>query len=452
MKHLFLFSAFGLCASLCAHGEVESKASPSKKTALKIAVKKNGSSSVEVVARVGKHAITSKDLQDRIDLILVTSHSPLNEDNRKALREQVLKNLIEELVQLTVAQKYKVEAKDKEITESIEHMAKENGATVKSLEASLAAQGIPLASLKDRIRAQLSWNNFIRGAYAHTLHVTEEDIQTYHTDLKANENKAQYEVFEIFLRSDPETQTSVKKQADDIVAKVRNGANFRMLAQQFSHSPSASRGGYLGWVSDTHEGNQAYTKLEPSQISSPVQTNHGYYIYYLAEKKLPGQVLQSSQLISYTQITVPLTKGFTPETDPYLQTHMQGLMEAKNGQEFEKIARERELHIEKIKDRPLRQVPVEYHGFFKDLKIGTPSQPAMTPDGLMIVIVNNRRTPEPPKPASKEETKEILENAKLSKISIRDLTKHLQGVFIEITHPAEFPGIPYGVRKSDTKS
>lgn len=408
------------------------------------ASKKSTTSTAEAVAVVGKKVITRKDLNDRIDLILVTSHSPVTQESRAAIREQVLKNMIEELVQLQVAQKFKVEAKDKEVMDSITHIAKENGATVAQMESSLKSQGVPLSSLKDRMRAQLSWNNFVRGAYSHTVHVSDKDIETYLNNLKADQEKEQYEVFEIFLRTDGKDSESVKKQASNLVAKIKSGANFRMLAQQFSQSPSASRGGYLGWVNGTHEGNQTYTQLETGQVSSPVQTGSGYYIYYLADKKLPGQSQQSGQLISYKQILVPLTAGFTPETDPYLKAHMEALMEAKDLKDFDRIVKERELKNEVVKDRPIRQIPQEYQGFFNSLPIGKASQPALTPDGLLIIVVTQKRAAEPPKPPSKEEAKDILEGERLSKISIRDLTKHITGAFIQITQPGDFPNVQYG--------
>ncbi len=419
-------------------------ASISIASAVKPSTDKRSTSTAEAVAIVGKKVITSKDLEDRIDLILITSHTTLTPDNRSAIREQVLKNMIEELVQLQVAQKYKVEAKDKEVMDAIEHIAKENGATVAQMESSFESQGVPLSSLKDRMRAQLSWNNFVRGAYSHTLHVSDQDVDIYLTSLKNDQEKEQYEVFEIFLRTDGKDADSVRAQANALVSKIKSGANFRMLAQQFSQSPSASRGGYLGWINATHEGNQTYTQLSPGQVSSPVQTGGGFYIYYLADKKLPGQSQQSGQLISYKQILVPLTSGFTPDSDPYLKAHMDALMEAKNLSDFERIVKERELKSEVVKDRPLRQIPQEYQSFFNSLPVGKASEPALTPDGLVIVVVTQKRQAEPPKPPTKEEAKDILEGERLSKISIRDLTKHITGAYIKITKPADFPNIQYG--------
>lgn len=400
--------------------------------------------SASAVAIVGKKIITQKDLQDRIDLILVTSHSPVTNENRASIREQVLKNMIEELVQVQVAEKYKVAAKDKDVMNSIDHIAKENGGSLKQLEDSLKQHGVPLSSLKERIRAQLSWNNFIRGAYSHTVHITDKDVEKYLSDLKADEQKEQFEVYEIFLRSDKGDIESVKRQADNLVGKIRSGANFRIIAQQFSQSPSASRGGYLGWVNATQEGSQTYTNLQVGQVSAPVKTNHGYYIYYLADKKLPGQSQQGGDLISYKQVLIPVTEGLSPESDPYLAAHVNELMETMSLAEFEKTAKERNLQLQTVKDRPFNQIQKEHQAFFNTLTTGKPSQPVLTPDGMVIIIVTGKRRADPPKPPSKEEAKDILESQRLALISSRDLAKQIGAMYISLPSKSEFPNLNYG--------
>ncbi len=64
-------------------------------------------------------------------------------------------------------------------------------------------------------------------------------------------NKAHYHVMEIFVPVDnPEQDAKVKKDAEEIVNQLHQGAPFAMVARQFSQHPTAATGGDIGWVYD----------------------------------------------------------------------------------------------------------------------------------------------------------------------------------------------------------
>lgn len=412
------------------------------------ASKKQGNSSkksMDIVAIVGDKSITEKDLETRIKLILVTSHIPVTAENIQSLREQVLKNMIEEYVQVATATKFKVLAKESDITAALAQVAKENKMTLEQLESMLKQNGIHINYLRERMKAQLSWINFVRGAYSHTLHIGEKEIDAYFEKEKENAQKDQFDIYEIFLRADDVSQLpAVEAQAQNLIKQLKAGASFRMLAQQFSNSPSAAKGGYVGWVTKNHEGSKAYEALEPGQVSYPVKTNHGYYIYYLADKKLAGQGSTGDVLVSYKQVTIPLTAGFKPEDDPYLSAHLNELMPAKSVSEFERAAKERDLRIQSVSDRKLSHFPPEFRSFIETLSVGKPSMPSLTPDGMMIMVVYNKKAAEPEKTLSRNEAKGAMESDKLSKIASQNLTQMIGKTYIKLYNPTEFPSLTYG--------
>lgn len=435
------------CIFVCEASFVEAKTRVTKR------LNESSIKNVTLIGEVAGQPITGRDLEARVALVLLTSHMPLNDENKRSIREQVLKNMIEELVQLETAKKYKVTAKDAEIKGSLQNIAKENNMSLSQLEEMLKSHGISIGYMRDRIKAQLSWINFVRGAYGHMAHVSEKDIDQYYKKLQESEKKDQYEIYEIFLRVDGSTEdAAVKKQAERIIEEIRKGGNFRVQAQQFSNSPSASNGGAVGWVTAAHEGFKYFSLLEPGQlISKPARTNHGYYIYFLADKKLAGQAAGSEALISYKKIRVPLTPGFKPEDDPYLAMHMNELMACKSVKDLERVAKERDLPTEAAVDRKMAQIPSEMHGFFRSLSVGQVPQPVFTPEGMLFIILTGRRAGEPEKPPSREETKQILESEKLSKFASQYLTQLLSRTYIKLHTPEEFPNISYGKSSKITK-
>lgn len=410
----------------------------------------------EILAVVGTNkVITALDLEQRVKLILVTSGIPINADNIKMLREQVLKNMIDEYVQLQTAERFKVLAKDSEIDETLDFMAKEAGTTKAKMIANLTSHGVPVSSLRERIKAQLSWLNFVRAAYGHNIDVTDQEVEERMRKNKENETRDAFRVFEIFLRADgPSQMASVKQQADTLIRKLKEGADFRAIAQQFSNSPSASRGGDLGYLpasqsaGDTSTSTliggsgdpKAYENLQVGQVSYPVQTTHGYYIYMLADKR-SGGVSAQDKLISYKRILIPLTKGYQPEEDPFLTAHLKALSMASSSGDLLKIAKERDLAIDVTTGKSLAHFPPELKAFFESIPVGGHSQPTLTPEGMVILLVTERKNAEPPKPLTQDQVKEQIENEKLSRVAAQNLNDLVRKTRVELRAKAEFPAL-----------
>ena len=82
---------------------------------------------------------------------------------------------------------------------------------------------------------------------------------------------------------------SVKKQAEDILAKARAGADFAELAKKYSEDEdSAKKGGdldYFGKGRMVPQFEQKAFSMQPGEISDLVKTQFGYHIIKLVDKK-----------------------------------------------------------------------------------------------------------------------------------------------------------------------
>lgn len=70
--------------------------------------------------------------------------------------------------------------------------------------------------------------------------------------------------------------------------RLKNGEDFAKLARQYSDDNSAKSGGDLGWLNpgDTvPQFDQAMNALQPNQISAPVQTQFGWHIIQVLERR-----------------------------------------------------------------------------------------------------------------------------------------------------------------------
>ena len=72
-----------------------------------------------------------------------------------------------------------------------------------------------------------------------------------------------------------------RSMADDILRRVKQGAQFESLAKEFSACPSKSSGGDLGWFGAgkmVAAFESAVKNMSAGSISDIVQTQFGYHI------------------------------------------------------------------------------------------------------------------------------------------------------------------------------
>jgi peptidyl-prolyl cis-trans isomerase D len=120
--------------------------------------------------------------------------------------------------------------------------------------------------------------------------ISPQDVQRYYED-----NEQQYSTPEqvrashILLKTEGKDDAAVKKQAEDLLAKVKAGGDFAELATKFSEDEgSAKKGGdldFFGKGQMVPEFEKTAFALQPGQISDLVKTQYGYHIIKVTDKK-----------------------------------------------------------------------------------------------------------------------------------------------------------------------
>ena len=111
--------------------------------------------------------------------------------------------------------------------------------------------------------------------------VTDEAIQSLY-----DKQIAQFEGEEEFNASHILVET--EDEAKEIVAQLADGADFATLAQEKSTGPTGPNGGLLGWFgmgAMVPEFENAVVALEKGQVSDPVQTQFGWHVIILNDKR-----------------------------------------------------------------------------------------------------------------------------------------------------------------------
>ncbi|HEY4140435.1 MAG TPA: SurA N-terminal domain-containing protein [Pseudolabrys sp.] len=123
----------------------------------------------QVVVVANGSPITELDIQQRSKLIATSSHKPTS-------RQEVINELIDDRIKIAKGKVYGLEAADSEVDAAFENMARRQRITPQQFGQMLERSGISPGAIKARIRAELVWNQLVRGKFNSTLQIGESDI------------------------------------------------------------------------------------------------------------------------------------------------------------------------------------------------------------------------------------------------------------------------------------
>lgn len=270
----------------------------------------------KIAAIVNDNPITEYDVYQRLAFIVSQAGFQLTEDDIGQMREQILRALIDETLKLEEALEYEVSPQRAEIDAQLQEIAAQSNMTIEQVTASLNSLNIGIVTLERQIMADIVWNEIVGGRFRSAVSITDEEIDAVYQRTVANANKPQYRVFEIQYRVDsPEQEAEVRGGMMQLAQQIKQGANFRAIAQQISHSASATQGGDIGWVQDGQlppELNLAIRNLKVGEVSTPIRSISGYYLLLLAERRMIGGADPMKATITVQQVVFPIAEE-TPQ-------------------------------------------------------------------------------------------------------------------------------------------
>ncbi len=128
-----------------------------------------GAAFAQVVVVANGSPITEYDIQQRTKLETSATHKP-------PTRQQVINDLIDDRLKISRAKVYGLEVSEAEIDSAFENMATRQHVTVAQFSQVLERAGISPNTVKTRIRAELTWQQLIRGKFGASLQVGDSDI------------------------------------------------------------------------------------------------------------------------------------------------------------------------------------------------------------------------------------------------------------------------------------
>ncbi len=266
---------------------------------------------LRIAAVVNDEIVSVFDLTTRLRIALFSSRLEDTPENRRRLAPPVLRALIDERLEFQEAKRLNISASDEEMNQTVARVEQGNRMPPGGLKQLAAGLNVPYDTMLDQIRAQLLWIKVVNRLYGARATPSPEDIQDRLAQLRANLGRPEYDISEIFLPFDgSQSDAEVKALADNLSAQLRSGAPFEQAARQFSRSPTAGRGGDLGWVPQGElepELDAVLPNLGTNEISAPIRTESGYTILKVGGRRVQQGANPAETRLRLSQIKLPET-------------------------------------------------------------------------------------------------------------------------------------------------
>lgn len=352
----------------------------------------------KATAIINGSIITDTDVDQRLALVVAANGGQVGDDERERLKMQVLRNLIDETLQIQEAKANEIVISPDEISQTFARVASNFKRAPDTFATYLREQGSSEASMKRQIEGELAWRRLLGRRVEPFINVGEEEVNAVIKRLEAAKGTEEYHIAEIFLSATPENNSQILQNAQRIVDQIRGGGSFVAYARQFSEASTAAVGGDLGWVRAEQLPEQlaaAATTMERGQISVPVAVPGGYSIIAVVDKRQVLTADPRDALMALKQVSISFPKGTSqsqaaPKVEQFAET-MQGIRGCGT---VEKVAAGIGAEVVDNDQIRVRDLPPPLQDMMLNLQIGQATQPfGSLEDGVRALVLCGRDDP-----------------------------------------------------------
>jgi len=275
-----------------------------------------------VIAEVDGYKIERPDFERRFERLAKQQPGGIDIPQRAFARYQLLESIIEHHLLVEAAKAEGIRVSRAETEQRIEELADKSINSQfpdqKMLRTYLKRKGISYQEYHDQVRKALKANleqlqesmllEKLETKIKSQVQVTEETVKDAYRQVKARHilikpekirqetssesesDKPEQKKFPDNVTSDQAAKQQARQKAEELLEKIKQGADFAELAREHSDDPgSAEQGGDVGWFGRRQmvkEFTDAAFALQPGEVSGVVETPFGFHIIKVEGKRV----------------------------------------------------------------------------------------------------------------------------------------------------------------------
>jgi peptidyl-prolyl cis-trans isomerase SurA len=385
----------------------------------------------KATAIVNGDVITGTDVDHRLALIVLANGGQVPPDELDRLRAQVLRNIVDETLQIQAAAAEDIKVEPAEIDRYFERYAQNFKRNTKDFAGFLRSNGSSERSIKRQIHGEIAWARLLNRQVEPFVNVADEEVRSVLARLNAAKGTQEYRIGEIFISATPETADSVRANAQRIVDQVRQGASFLAYARQFSEASTAAVGGDLGWVKAEQLPEplaEAARALQVGQISNPIAIPGGFSIVAVQDSRQVLTADPRDAVLSLKQLSVSFPAGSSrQQVEPKVVELARTAQSMGGCGRAEEAAQRIGAEVVSSDQTRVRDLPPALQEMLLKLDIGQATTPFGTvEEGVRVLVLCGRDDPDVANGPSFEQVYARLEEERVNRRAqryLRDLRR-----------------------------
>jgi peptidyl-prolyl cis-trans isomerase SurA len=359
---------------------------------------------VKATAIINGDVVTQTDIDQRLALLAIANGGKIPADEVERLRQQVLRNLIDETLQIQAAKTEKITIKSSDIDRTVTRVASGVKQTPDQLATYLEANGSSIKSLRRQIEGEIAWQRLQRAKIESSVSVGDDEVKAVLDKLNASKGTEEYRVGEIFLSATPDTQASVVANANKILEQLKAGASFQGYARQYSEASTAAVGGDLGWVRPEQLPQPlaaALQQMGPGMVSNPIDVPGGVSILAVQDTRKILTPDPRDAVLSLKQISLNFPKGTTREqAEPMVARFAEAAKTVGGCGGADKMAADFHGEVVQQDSVKMRDLPTALQQMMVPMQVGQSTQPfGSLTEGVRVLVICGRDEVDPTAPS-----------------------------------------------------
>jgi peptidyl-prolyl cis-trans isomerase SurA len=333
------------------------------------------------------------------------------------LERQVLERMIVERAQLQMAKEMGVRVDDTMLDRAVARIAEQQKLSLQDMRNQLEKEGTPFSAFREEIREEIIMQRLREHEVDAKIQISDAEVDNYLAgEQAAAKGQLEMNLAQIMIRipenASPEQIAKQQARAEDVMRKLRTGADFAKMAATYSDASDALKGGQIGWRSPDRLPPvfaDALGKLKPGQLTPVIKSPAAFHILKLVDKRsaAEGQAGAAPQQTHVRHILIKLTPTVTKADATRKLAELKERLDHKAAK-FEELARLFSTDGFASKGGDLGwlfpgDAGPEFETAMNALKPGEVSAPVETPFGMHLIEVIERK--------SEDVSKERVRNA-----------------------------------------
>ena len=396
----------------------------------------------------GIAAIVNDDIitHTELDAEVIRISQELRRRNTQAppeevLKKQVLERLINRKIQLQTARRANIVVDDETLNRALTNIAAESNLSLSQFRRVLIRDGVSFEGFRENMRDEITLNRFYQRQIDSRVSISDADITAFLETQQTQGNVSiEYEIGHILIAvpesASAEEVSAARNQADSVVTRINEGADFAEIAVAESNGSRALDGGNLGWR-PANELPTIFASVIPNmkkgEISKVIKSTSGFHVVKLLDTRD-----SDTQIVEQTNARHILVATQDRDREEALAMAKEMREHIMEGDDFAEMAKEHSDDLGSGKEggnlgwiNPGDTV-APFEKAMNSLSVGQLSEPVESRFGWHIIEVKERRDFDATETVKKNRARQALREQRVADERRTELRRLRDDAYVEV--------------------